>query len=39
MCNVCYAIKNKISMIDASPSTLCPNHYQDWVDEKGLGGF
>jgi hypothetical protein len=37
MCNICYALENKISMIDASPSTMCKSHYQDWSDEKSLG--
>ena len=39
MCNICYAQKNKISMISSSPSTMCPTHYQEWSDEKNLGDF
>ena len=37
MCNICYAETNKLSMIDASPSTMCDQHYQDWAAEKALG--
>lgn len=37
MCNICYAKKNNISGISASPSTLCANHYQEWALEKSVG--
>ena len=37
MCNICYAEKNGITMIDTNIATLCPNHYQEWADEKNLG--
>ena len=34
MCNICYAQENKLSMIDANPSTMCKTHYQEWSEEK-----
>jgi hypothetical protein len=37
MCNICYAQKNGISMIDSNVATLCDNHYQEWADEKSIG--
>lgn len=37
MCNICYAEKNSISMIDANPETMCDIHYKDWCSEKALG--
>lgn len=37
MCNICYANKNGINMIDSNPSTMCAKHYQDWSDEKNMG--
>ena len=38
MCNICYAIKNKISIIDARPTLgMCDEHYLEWVQEKLLG--
>ena len=33
MCNICYAQKNKISVISANPSTMCDNHYQEALGE------
>ena len=37
MCNICYAEKNNILEISASPSTLCANHHQEWALEKSVG--
>jgi hypothetical protein len=37
MCNICYATKNNINMIDASVETMCDKHYTDWCAEKALG--
>ena len=38
MCNICYAIKNKISMIETRPTLgVCDEHYKEWVAEKLLG--
>ena len=37
MCNICYAKKNNMLGVYASPSTLCATHYQEWAQEKSVG--
>ena len=37
MCNICYAEKNGISIIDTNTDTLCFDHYVDWSNEKAVG--
>jgi hypothetical protein len=39
MCNICFAIENKIGMIDTNVATLCDTHYRDWSEEKNLGEY